>query len=467
MFFRLKRFLSVSLCFLFYFILFAGNFCGNSVCDASHGASSIRKFIPIDISSNFNSNAIWGKGDSWDDFATQVTDRRKGVDGAYAFYTNSNHNSNGMPDDGRATIGGIPFNFHSQNGDDCIKLCPALNQTTHDVNIGGIKVKNIYIIGTAGAINTGYTSEAEVKIYDKSNNEITKYAQKLDVYDWYDQTTLDNVKGKERSSIVDYKRYGDRAVNGDYIYSNACVQCWRLNKFSDSDTTFDNEEIGKINVTFNGNKTKKTDGSSSIGPECCFTIFAVTAEVKYDDNIKISDVKHNSFKIACETEGEKKVKITTTEGLNSEGMTTVRLPYTQIVAEGINYCTIYDPDKNAYYYFAITTKKSLKLVVQTHSNLVYNGAAQKLVTEVQTLNAEGNPRPEDENTLLKANIYLRIINVPGTPIRDTGWHNLNYLANLTATNAGTYNVNYYIDEDELIDYELVKSYATIVNININ
>ena len=461
MFSKLKRFLSVSLCLIFYIFLFAGNFGGNSVCSAAERAT-VKKYVPIDISGQYNSNAIWGNGDSWgSDFATTNQDRTKGVDGAFAFYTNSNHN-NGMPDDGRATIGGIPFNFNSQSGNDCIKLCPALERTTCDINICDIKVKNIYIIGTAGAINTKFTSEAGIEIYDKSDNEITKYSQTLDVYDWYDETTLGSVKGTEQSSIEDYKKYGDRAVvkneSGDYAYSNACIQCWRLNKFSGN--TFGDEEIGKIKVTFNGNRTKKEDKSKDIYSECCFTIFAVTAEVEpdEDENITISDVKYNQLKIACGTSGDKQVKISTTEGLSNESMETKMFPYTHKADEGTTYyCTIYDKTKKAYYYFDITAKKSLKIVVQTPSGLVYNGAAQQLVTGCSTLDANGNPRPADEDELLKPNIYLRIENSTGTPAHKTDWYNLNSLANLTATNAGIYNIYYELDKGALSDYDLIST----------
>jgi hypothetical protein len=96
-------------------------------------------------------------------------------------------------------------------------------------------------------------------------------------------------------------------------------------------------------------------------------------------------------------------------------------------------------------------------VVQTPSGLVYNGAAQQLVTGCLTLDAHGAARPADENDLLKSNIYLRIENATGTPAHKTGWYNLNSLANLTATNAGTYNIYYELDKGALSDYDLIST----------
>lgn len=462
MFSKLKRFLSVSLCLIFYIFLFAGNFGGNSVCSAAE-SSTIKKYVPIDISNKFNSNAIWGNGDDWEEqFKSQDSIdageenklRELGVDGTRAFYTKCNHNENnvpddgGMPDDGRLTIGGVPFNFNASSGKDCIKFCPKLDFLSKSVDLGNVKVKNLYVMGTAGAILTGSSVNADIKFYDNSDNEIAKYRQTLDVYDWYNEQIISQ-KGTKESSIYDYKHYVVRRLDGTYLHGdNTYVQCWRLNKFSESGFgEFDDTEITRINITFDD----KVNGA-------CLTIFAITAEVEYDNNITLSDVKHDSFKIECGTEGSKQVNISTTKGLNSESMTTAVFPYTPEAYEGTTYhCTIYDDDKKAYYYFDVTTKKSLKLVVQTPSGLVYNGAAQQLVTGCLTLDAHGAARPADENDLLKSNIYLRIENATGTPAHKTGWYNLNSLANLTATNAGTYNIYYELDKGALSDYDLIST----------
>ena len=305
---------------------------------------------------------------------------------------------------------------------------------------------------------TGSSVNADIKFYDNSDNEIAKYRQTLDVYDWYNEQIISQ-KGTKESSIYDYKHYVVRRLDGTYLHGdNTYVQCWRLNKFSESGFgEFDDTEITRINITFDD----KVNGA-------CLTIFAITAEVEYDNNITLSDVKHDSFKIECGTEDSKQVKISTTEGADNEGImnssNTVTFPYTKSgLDEGTTYyCTIYDDDKKAYYYFSVTTKKSLKIVVQTPSGLVYNGAAQQLVTGFSTLDASNHEYSGDELNLLKSHIYLRIKNATGTPTRDTGWYNLNSLANLTATNAGTYSVYYYLDEDKLGDYELVEPYATII-----
>ena len=460
MFFKLKRFLSVSLCFIFYIFLFAGNFGGNS-CNAAHGLDgSIKKFIPINISSNFNSNEIWGIDEDW----SKITKRW----GHY--YTKApgrNNNADGLPTDGKITISNIPFNLKvksdsvsnsNSDNDDCINVS---NDKVVEINFSTpIKVKNLYILGTLNGLDpSAYENpdNFDVKFYDENDTIIEKYTQILDAYDWcYSRYELNQIIKAGTSSLVGYKDYNVRNEDsgGQAVYygSNPAMQCWRLNKFTDN-TSFD-KEIKKIKFNKNGSSTSN------------LMIFGVTAEVEYDNNITLSDIKHDSFKIACETSGDKQVKISTTEGLNSESMETKMFPYTHKADEGTTYyCTIYDKTKKAYYYFDVTAKKSLKIVVRAPSNLVYNGAAQRLVTEVQTLDVNGAARPVDKNTLLKANIYLRVMNAEGTPIHDTGWYNLNSLANLTATNAGTYIVYYYVDEDALSDYELVAPYATIVNIN--
>ena len=456
MFSKLKRFLSVSLCLIFYIFLFAGNFGGNSVCSAAERAT-VKKYVPIDIRSNFNSNGIWGTDDSeWEELQAS-TESSKGVDsGSKVFYTaasDRNNGTGGLPADGKITIGNIPFNFNILKGYDNIKLSSAINVETANIILGGIKVKNLYILGAAGSVGTANKSKAGIKIYNENDEEIKEYAQELDVYDWCDTSDMDTVKGKDESSIVDYKGYYARHMsNSSYPENVHTLQCYRLNKFSGN--TFIDKKINKFEINFTG------EGSTQ---DACFTIFAVTAEVEDDGNITLSDVKHGSFKIECGTEDSKQVKISDTKGLNNEGMTTALFPYTHEANEGTPYyCTIYDDDKKVYYYFSVTTKKSLKLVVRAPSNLVYNGASQQLVTGCLTLNANGAARPVDENTLLKANIYLRVMNAEGTPIHDTGWYNLNSLANLTATNAGTYSVYYYLDEDKLGDYELVEPYATII-----
>lgn len=457
MFSKLKRFLSVSLCLIFYIFLFAGNFGGNS-CNASHGLDgSIRKFVPINISNDFNSNGIWGTDDSeWEELQAS-TESPKGVDaGAKVFYTaasDRNNGTGGLPADGKITIGNIPFNFNILKGYDNIKLSSAINVKTANIILGGIKVKNLYILGAAGSVGTANESKAGIKIYNENDEEIKEYAQELDVYDWCDTSDMDTVKGKDESSIVDYKGYYARHMsNSSYPENVHTLQCYRLNKFSGN--TFIDKKINKFEINFTG------EGSTE---NACFTIFAVTAEVEpdEDENITISDVKYNQLKIACGTSGEKQVKISTTEGANNEGImeNTAAFPYTKSgLDEGTTYyCTIYDQDKNAYYYFAVTTKKSLKIVVQAPSGLVYNGAAQQLIIGCSTLDANNAARPEAENTLLKANIYLRVMNAEGTPIHDTGWYNLNSLTNLTATNAGTYSVYYYLNEDNLSDYDLISA----------
>ena len=487
MFFKLKRFLSVSLCFIFYIFLFASNFGGNS-CNAAHGLDgSIKKFIPINISNDFNSNEIWGIDEDW----SKITKRW----GHY--YTKApgrNNNADGLPTDGKITISNIPFNLKvksdsvsnsNSDNDDCINVS---NDTVVEINFSTpIKVKNLYIIGTLNGFNPSTHENPDnfnVEFYDEKSNNITQYTQNLDAYDWCyprkdtsitrDKETIE-VKGLEtiietgksgescesdESSLMGYKDYNVRNEDKEgqvvYFSGKPAMQCWRLNKFNSDNTSFESNQISKI--TF-----KKTDSTTPSN----LMIFGVTAEVEYDNNITLSDIKHDSFKINCGTEGNKQVKISTTEGLDNEGMTPTEFPYTPTVTEGTNYLTIYDGDKNSYYYFKVTTKKSLKLAVRTQSGLVYNGAAQQLIKEVLTLDANNNPRPADadEDELLKANIYLRIENATGTPTHDTGWHNLNELENLTATNAGTYIVYYYVDEDALSDYELVAPYATIVNIN--
>lgn len=456
MFSKLKRFLSVSLCLIFYIFLFAGNFGGNSVCSAAERAT-VKKYVPIDISSNFNSNGIWGTDDSeWEELQAS-TESPKGVDsGSKVFYTaasDRNNGTGGLPADGKITIGNIPFNFNILKGYDNIKLSSAIDVETANIILGGIKVKNLYILGAAGSVGTANKSKAGIKIYNENDEEIKEYAQELDVYDWCDTSDMDTVKGKDESSIVDYKGYYARHMsNSSYPENVHTLQCYRLNKFSGN--TFIDKKINKFEINFTG------EGSTQ---DACFTIFAVTAEVEDDGNITLSDVKHDSFKIECGTEDSKQVNISKTKGLSNESMETKMFPYTHKADEGTTYyCTIYDKTKKAYYYFDVTAKKSLKIVVQTPSGLVYNGAAQQLVTGFSTLDASNHEYSGDELNLLKSHIYLRIKNATGTPTRDTGWYNLNSLANLTATNAGTYSVYYYLDEDKLGDYELVEPYATII-----
>lgn len=468
MFSKLKRFLSVSLCLIFYIFLFAGNFGGNFVCSATESAT-VKKYVPIDISSNFNTNEIWGIDEDW----SNITGRW----GHY--YTKApgrNNNADGLPTDGKITISNIPFNINVSSGNDCINVS---SSTTGTINFSTpIKVKNLHVLGTLNGLNSGkYTNpdNFNVEFYDENNNEITQYTQILDAYDWcYPRkdgvVTRDNITkkvrgletiissgisgetvGSDKSSLVGYKNYNVRNADKEgqavYYSSNPAMQCWRLNKFTDDSTSFEDNQIKTI-------KFNKIDESLSN-----LMIFGITAEVEPDenDNITISDVKYNQLKIACGTSSNKQVKIFTTEGLDNEGMTTTEFPYNPTVTEGTNYCTIYDPDKNAYYYFAVTTKKSLKIVVQTPSGLVYNGAAQQLVTGCSTLDANGNPRPADEDELLKPNIYLRIENSTGTPAHKTDWYNLNSLENLTATNAGIYNIYYELDKGALSDYDLIST----------
>ena len=430
------------------------------------------KFAPIDVSGYFNSNEIWGMGEAWNNINSRW--------GHY--YTKDperNNNADGLPVDGKITISDIPFNVNTSNGNDCINVS---NNTAVEINFSTpIKVKNLYIIGTLNGFNPSTHENPDnfnVEFYDENSNKITQYTQNLDAYDWCyprkdtsimrDKKTIE-VKGLEtiietgksgescesdESSLVGYKDYNVRNEDKEgqvvYFSGKPAMQCWRLNKFDNDNTSFEDNQISRI--TF-----QKTDNTTPSN----LMIFGVTAELEEDLNV--SDIKHDQFKIACGSgiSGNKQVKISTTEGPNNEGMTDATFPYTPTVSEGTNYCTIYDSDKNAYYYFEVTTKKSLQLVVKIPSGLVYNGAAQQLVTGVATLNANDAARPESENTLLKANIYLRIKNATGTSELDTGWCNLNSLANLTAINAGTYNIYYYIDEDNLGDYELINEPSTV------
>ena len=291
-----------------------------------------------------------------------------------------------------------------------------------------------------------------IKFYDKNSNEITKYAQKLDVYDFFDSEQMSQCKGKNESSILDYKHYGTKSLKG--VYENDMkfyMQCWRLNKFQEG-STFGDEEISKINVGFEGKGIKKSDFKPVEVSGACLTVFAITAEVEYDNNI-VSNAKYNSFQIACETAGNKQIKISETSGLNNEDMTPVTFPYTYVgLDEGQTYyCTVYDSDKNAYYYFEVKTKKSLNLKALAPPK-IFNGSLQSLINSVQILDVNNNDLSSDNN--FKSNIYLRLEAANfNTENYETGWHDLNNLVNLKATNAGIYYVYYFIDIDNLPEYD--------------
>ena len=467
MFSKLKRFLSVSLCLIFYIFLFTGNFGGNFVCSATESAT-VKKYVPIDLSGNFNRNAIWGTGDDWDtQFKNGVPDNitsdpdkdaykvgYHGVDGYAAYYAKSNNEIGGIPNDGKISVGDIPFHLNASGGDDCIRLGWGDTQTLiQKINLGTNKIKNLYILGATTGSAPDETPPPTQFWYTINSSQNTQQhnidnARTANLYNYFENSsTLEN-----DTNIVGYTQNYYIRTCSRQVYrptdesGNPNMQCCKLNT---EGLTLDNNN--KLTIEYH----TANDDDANYGKGQFLVIFAVTAEVEYDNNITLSDIKHDSFKIECGTEGSKQVNISTTKGLNSESMTTAVFPYTPEAYEGTTYhCTIYDDDKKAYYYFAVTTKKSLKIVVQTPSGLVYNGAAQQLVTQVQTLDAHDAARPESE---LKSNIYLRIENATGTPTRDTGWHNLNSLENLTATNAGIYNIYYELDKGALSDYDLIST----------
>ena len=481
MFSKLKRFLSVSLCLIFYIFLFAGNFGGNSVCSAAE-SSTIKKYVPIDLSGNFNRDAIWGTGDDWDtQFKNNVDNTTSddykdaykvdyhGVDGYAAFYTTNsgrNYGIGGLPTDGKVSVGNIPFHLNTSGDNDCLRLGWGnekifqkeinlkMNDTTNITNI-----TNLYILGITAGKSPNGTSPPTQFWYTVSSDSSQGSKTESNLYNYFaNPSTWENDINNDTNIVGYTQNYHVRTCSrgvyrpNENLQDKPNMQCCKLNT---EGLTWDNNN--KLTIEYH-----TANGDDAYGKGQFLVIFAVTAEVEYDNNITLSDIKHDSFKIECGTEGSKQVKISTTKGLNSESMTTAVFPYTPEAYEGTTYyCTIYDDTKKAYYYFEVMTKKSLKLVAQIPSGLVYNGAAQQLVTGCSTLNANDAARPESENTLLKANIYLRIKNATGTPTRDTEWCNLNSLANLTAINAGTYNIYYYIDEDNLGDYELINEPSTV------
>ena len=484
--------------------------------DSIYTSTPIRKFIPINLTFSEPGNGIWGNGDDWNTkFATEsaeVTEefksRQFGVDGTRAFYTKSNYeqsvesissssqtvnnhipddgsyipNQNipesGLPDDGRCTIGGIPFNFNSENGDDCIKFCPELQMKNYDISLAslkGFKIKNLYIMGTGGAILDNHMATATIKFYDTDENELNKYEQTLNIYDWYNKAKMEEAKGNLDSHLWDYKNYGVRNLDirdGGYDETGTHIQCWRLNKFSDNlSGSFEDEQLGKINIDFNVSlRDSNVDYTYHDG--CCFVIFAVTAEVEYDDNITLSDIKHDSFRIYCKTSGNKQFKIKTNSGVNNENMKTLRFPYTYSGAnnDSTYYCTIYDPDKNAYYYFEVKTKKMLNLLISS-SNKVYNGKKQQLIDKVKIIDTETNNVLADTsvygNNEFKDNVYLRIES-PNSNIKnyETRWFNLSNLDKLTAANAGTYYIYYYIEKDVFTEYDSTPKSALLTKITV-
>ena len=466
------------MCLVFYIFLFMNSFGGNFLCSATDSTTvTPTKYVPIDITGNeVNANAIWGTADNWNDFKNSVPDNitsnedkdayknyNHGVDGYAAYYTKSHnetesHNeTGGIPNDGKVSVGNIPFQIKASWNNDCVRLGWGNDQQfTKQINLSTSNIKNLYILGVTAGNSPNKISPPTKFWYTVSSDSSQGTKKVANLYNYFANPST---WGNDANIIGYTQNYHVRTCSRE-IYRPTSdsddkpnMQCCKLDT---SGLTLDNNN--KLTIEYHtSNDSSENDGKGQF-----LVIFAITAEVEYDNNITLSDVKHDSFKIACETSGDKQVKISTTKGLNSESMTTAVFPYTPEAYEGTTYyCTIYDDTKKAYYYFEVMTKKSLKLVAQIPSGLVYNGAAQQLVTGCSTLNANDAARPESENTLLKANIYLRIKNATGTSELDTGWCNLNSLANLTAINAGTYNIYYYIDEDNLGDYELINEPSTV------
>lgn len=444
-----RKNLGISMIFTMFLYIFS------FFCSANSGvvASSKRQFVPINISGQFNSNAIYGKGDNWKtDFnysqSTEQTWRKLGVDGRRVLYTEENATHYGdedesycFPNSGMDNIGNVPFEYNANTGNDCIKLNKYLNDTNVNINIGNLKVKNLYMIATCGNLDVGRVSEANVKFFGEDGNAISSYSQTLEVYDWYDTNNIEISKNNS-GAILDYKKYNTILMPyTNYSNNGATISCYRLDNFNNESTKFD-QTISKINVQFEG-KVPDSSQTSRYGYQenACFDIFAITAELEWDEEISISDISYNQFKINFGPGGTTgDIYVSETEGINIRDMETNKsFPYTKSVTEGRHYCTLHNSNTNAYYYFIVDTKKSLKLVLDLPQNLVYNGLPHQMILSSIIKDAKNNIRTDTD----LPTVYLRINKSNQTDNPD--WKTSENLNNITATDAGTYYVYYYID----------------------
>lgn len=487
MFSKLKRFSSCFICLIFYIFLFANNFGNiNQTCKAADTGTT---FIPlVNIKDSFNGHAIWWPNDDWDTYFdngaipenwNQSIDEYKnlshGLDGYSAFYTSDpdrNNGVGGLPTDGKVTIGGVPFILQqNENKKDCIRLnstTPSINpislsylfaNNTNTTN-KSLKFKNIYVMGVVAGPNAGnaFKINGSYNYYNGSTYEEHNYGGDDvigSLYDYFANTDNDTIGGNSYT-----RDYYVRKCNANY---------WINNNQSDIQYRPNNTELSNPNIQCCKIDTKSAQlqtlgvsySDASNGEQFC-CIFAITAEVETD--LVASDITYRGFELDFLDNDQYTIRSKRLEASvepifnncafysndDNNGIGYTSYLFKHCKQNTTYYCRVTKMD-DTYSYLTVKTLpgRRLKLTAYTTPKK-YNGTQQRLIDSVEIMDAGTSDNPENINIstysdyeTFKENIYLRIKNSN----YDTGWHNLNYLNSLTAMNAGTYYVYYFIDDD--------------------
>ena len=500
-----RRFLSIFYFSIFYFFMIINI---NPICKCYETKlSSVKKYVAMNISDKFNANAIFDpeKNDWYTNFDNDLTSAKQkyswadwnldstmngykiyshGVDG-YAAYTfkkengeNELRNGNSIPRGGKVTIpfkngpseqdGGIPFHVvEKPDGKDCIRLGKYTNESSYDdpknltiFNENEVEVdlpektKDVYIMGVV----SGEAIEGEVggwnnvpsptnftyKVtYENGNSNVLN--SRLYNYFADAQNVLDT-----DPNIVGYSSFGVRTCSQRNDLDSTHIHCLKV-------------PIPE-GIAGSGRATKLTINYDAYSRGQFMVIFGMTAEVKFENEIKLVNNSINSFDVRYTDSGfcyngtsKARGGAYNEEFSNLNGHTINNQVYdysytfSDLNLDSKYHYTLYDSNsENLYYYFTVETKKTMSLDVNHASNLVYNGRAQQLVDSA-TLYDKDNNIISDDN--IRRNIYLIVKDSAGHNV--TNWCCLNDLSNLKATNAGIYHIYYYFDEDTIIDYKLI------------
>ncbi|MBR3131215.1 hypothetical protein IKG31_01435 [Candidatus Saccharibacteria bacterium] len=167
---------------------------------------------------SFNSNSIWGGGETLDSVIVSG-----GLDGRLALYSSTNHTPGGLDPSGALSLNGVPYQLswtgaNDYVGNDTINLHSGHESAVINLDTVGAYEK-LYILGTAsGPSESDYANMTIVVHYTDETSDEVNYQ----LYDLRDSTPIQGVykwPGLVGRSIIEEQEYEGSTIDAPYLQS--------------------------------------------------------------------------------------------------------------------------------------------------------------------------------------------------------------------------------------------------------